>query len=245
MANNFLCLCSPTAKMWQQTSGYSITRMVLSKRQGWDAALSVATEVTLVTNHGQLCNASLLIRGVLAVCQWWQQEERWASGVPLQVLSPSPLLFTGTSKTGWALHLQDLNAAEIWAEDKINLHISIVKMKPVQLALNAFRDRIKVEYMAWMSDIARVVTYIKKQGGTVSWVMCDLAQGNLTWVEQFTICSDRILTFGIRSIRSPAKVGLVITKLLTTSPVVSWRGWETPPPPQAPRLNCHCLLNHS
>ena len=56
------------------------------------------------------------------------------------------------------------------------------------------------------------------------------------------ICSDRILTFGIRSIRSPAKVGLVITKLLTTSPIVSWRGWEThthththttpPPPPQ-------------
>ena len=31
----------------------------------------------------------------------------------------------------------------------------------------------------------------------------------------------------------PAKVGLVITKLLTTSPVVSWRGWETPPPPPA------------
>ena len=44
------------------------------------------------------------------------------------------------------------------------------------------------------------------------------------------ICSDRITTFGIRSIRSPAKVGLVITKLLTTRPVVSWRGWETTPP---------------
>ena len=45
---------------------------------------------------------------------------------------------------------------------------------------------------------------------------------------KFCICSDRILTFGISSIRSPAKVGLVITKLLTTSPVVRWRGWETP-----------------
>ena len=45
-------------------------------------------------------------------------------------------------------------------------------------------------------------------------------------------CSDRILTFGIRSIRSPAKMGLVIIKLLTTSPVVSWRRWEEPPPPR-------------
>ena len=49
---------------------------------------------------------------------------------------------------------------------------------------------------------------------------------------QDRICSDRILTFGIKSIFSPAKVGLVVTELLITSPVVSWRGWETPPPPQ-------------
>ena len=44
-----------------------------------------------------------------------------------------------------------------------------------------------------------------------------------------TICSDRILTCRIKSIRSPAKVGLVVTDLIT-SPVVSWEGWETPPP---------------
>ena len=38
------------------------------------------------------------------------------------------------------------------------------------------------------------------------------------------------------------QVGLVVTDLIT-SPVVSWEGWETPPPP-APRLCCHSLLNH-
>ena len=38
------------------------------------------------------------------------------------------------------------------------------------------------------------------------------------------------------------QVGLVVTDLIT-SPVVSWEGWETPPPP-APRLSCHSLLNH-
>ena len=55
------------------------------------------------------------------------------------------------------------------------------------------------------------------------------------------VCSDRILTCRIKIIRSPAKVGLVVTDLIT-SPVVSWEGWETPPP--APRLSCHSLLNH-
>ena len=50
-------------------------------------------------------------------------------------------------------------------------------------------------------------------------------------VFRITVCSERILTFGIRSIRSPAKVGLVIIKLLTTIPVVSWRGVGDPPHP--------------
>ena len=50
------------------------------------------------------------------------------------------------------------------------------------------------------------------------------------------ICSDRILTCRIKSIRSPAKVGLVVTDLIT-SPVVSWEGWETPPPSTAALLS--------
>ena len=53
---------------------------------------------------------------------------------------------------------------------------------------------------------------------------------------EFIVCSDRILTFGIKSIRSPAKVGLVVTDLIT-SPVISWRGWETPPPRTAAQLS--------
>ena len=52
---------------------------------------------------------------------------------------------------------------------------------------------------------------------------------------EFRVCSDRILTCRIKSIRSPAKVGLVVTDLIT-SPVVSWEGWETPPPPSTAAL---------
>ena len=55
-------------------------------------------------------------------------------------------------------------------------------------------------------------------------------------------CSDRILTCRIKSIRSPAKVGLVVTDLIT-SPVVSWEGWETPPP-QHRGSAVISLLNH-
>ena len=51
-----------------------------------------------------------------------------------------------------------------------------------------------------------------------------------------SVCSDRILTCRIKSIRSPAKVGLVVIDLIT-SPVVSWEGWETPPPSTEAQLS--------
>ena len=59
--------------------------------------------------------------------------------------------------------------------------------------------------------------------GSESWGM------KVTERQKLNVCSDRILTCRIKSIRSPAKVGLVVTDLIT-SPVVSWEGWETPPP---------------
>ena len=55
--------------------------------------------------------------------------------------------------------------------------------------------------------------------------------------EQTCVCPDRILTFRIRSICSPAKVGLAVTELLITGLIVSWRGWETPPPSTAAQLS--------
>ena len=65
--------------------------------------------------------------------------------------------------------------------------------------------------------------------GSESWGM------KVTERQKLNVCSDRILTCRIKSIRSPAKVGLVVTDLIT-SPVVSWEGWETPPPPSTAAL---------
>ena len=48
---------------------------------------------------------------------------------------------------------------------------------------------------------------------------------------KFCFSQNTFFLIGIRSMRSPAKVGLVIIKLLTTSLVVSWRGVGDPPPP--------------
>ena len=87
----------------------------------------------------------------------------------------------------------------------------------------------------------RAVKYLRKAARSASFIPPRLFVSPKN--PKRSICSDRILTCRIKSIRSPAKVGLVVTDLIT-SPVVSWEGWETPPPPPAPRLCCHSLLNH-
>ena len=46
----------------------------------------------------------------------------------------------------------------------------------------------------------------------------------------------------INSICSPAKVELVVIDLIT-SPVVSWRGWETPPPQHRGSAVILCLTS--
>ena len=85
----------------------------------------------------------------------------------------------------------------------------------------------KEEFVHWFLPQEKIIdSYVVENYGNVSG----------KYFSQIYICSNRILTFGIRSIHSPAKVGLVIIKLLTTSPVVSWRGWEPPPPPPPPSI---------
>ena len=65
-----------------------------------------------------------------------------------------------------------------------------------------------------------------------SFVQNELSQFQVIFLfcSEIYSCSDRILTCRINSICSPAKVRLVVIDLIT-SPVVSWRGWETPPHP--------------
>ena len=116
------------------------------------------------------------------VRQWWHEKRR-ASGVPLPV-PPSSLLLRNTFMTGWVALLQDLTSVEIWTEEELNLHVNILEMKAVQLALNVFRDWIMGESVVLMSNSATMMAYIKKLG-TVSRVMCNLAQEILTWAEQF------------------------------------------------------------
>ena len=137
---------------------------------------SVGTEGVLVCSIKQFCRADPCSQRVQGLHRLVTSGGEMRSGIPLQVLSPSLLLYTGASMTGWDSHLQYLTAARVWSKEERELHINVLEMKAVQLAWNAFLSRILGELVALMNNNASLVTYLKKQGGTVSRVMCSLAQ---------------------------------------------------------------------
>ena len=84
-------------------------------------------------------------------------------------------------------HRLDLTVAGVWSWEEWNLHINILEMKAVILAFNAFLDRFTGEPVVLTSDSTTIITYLRKQGGTVSKIICDLACEVVLWTEVHTV----------------------------------------------------------
>ena len=109
--------------------------------------------------------------------------------------------------TDVSAHRSCKSCASRMSSVKYDKHTLCLNCRDVQCSLDVRCDECK----NWSSDI--MLDYLKHHN-----------------------CSDTILTCRINIICSPAKVGLVVIDLIT-SPVVSWRGWETPPTSTAAQLS--------
>ena len=67
------------------------------------------------------------------------------------------------------------DGGRVWSWEEKELHINVLEMKLVILALDTFYNRITGESVVLMS--------LKKHGGTVLKVLCDLAQEIVPWSE--------------------------------------------------------------
>ena len=69
-------------------------------------------------------------------------------------------------------------------------YISVTEIKAVQHTLNTFVPWILGESVVLMSASTTLMAYLKKQGGSLSRVMCSLAQEVIAWSELYlmTLC---------------------------------------------------------
>ena len=100
--------------------------------------------------------------------RWWLDRKCTRAGMLLDIPEAQTHLFTDAFESGWGAHLDKHQVSGSWSTREATLHINHLEMLAVLYALRAFRVQLKGLTVQLMSDNASVVSYIRKQGGTVS-----------------------------------------------------------------------------
>ena len=99
---------------------------------------------------------------------WWLVRKCTRAGTLLDVPEARTQLFTDASESGWGAHLDTAEASGVWSAGETSLHINQLELLAVYNALIAFRNHLNGMTIQLMSDNSTVVSYLAKQGGTVS-----------------------------------------------------------------------------
>ena len=116
--------------------------------------------------------------------QWWRLDDNLRKGQRIRDPQPDLLLFSDSSSVGWGAHLGDLEAQGVWSTRERQSHLSILELRAVFLALQAFKSTVQGKAIVAMTDNTTVVGYITNQGGTHSRVLNDLTRELLDWACQ-------------------------------------------------------------
>ena len=187
-STHFMAHHSPPARLWQSVLGHmaSLEKLVPGARLRMRSL-----QFALKSCWSPVADSPLqpvpLTRDCVEDLHWWREEGRLSQGVSLMSPPPEMLLFSDASLEGWGAHLQDLVASGVWSETDRHLHINLLEMRAVLLALQAFQDRLMGHRVVLMSDNTTVVSYINKQGGTVSSSLYLLVRQVLTWAESNSV----------------------------------------------------------
>ena len=108
--------------------------------------------------------------------RWWLDRECTRAGMILDIPEAQVTLFTDASGSGWGAHVNQFQASGVWSPREAILHINALEVLAVRNSLTAFRTQLAGLTVQLMSDNASVVSYLSKQGGTVSMNLYSLAR---------------------------------------------------------------------
>ena len=128
-----------------------------------------------------------LPREVRRDLSWWMVRDHLLTGVRFGTPAPDLHLYSDSSCLGWGAHLLDQHVSGVCSDQEKLLHINLLEMKALFLGLQAFREDVIGHHVSAMCDNSTVVTYVNKQGGTVSRALCLLTSRLLRWTESFDI----------------------------------------------------------
>ena len=119
--------------------------------------------------------------------QWWLHTPNLMSGVPFSDPVPEMTIVTGASSYRWGGHLGDQTASGIWQSHWKSRHINWLELQAVWLTLQHFLLQLRGTVVEVLSDNMTTVSYINKQGGTYSLLLCRLTLDLWDWCDQHQI----------------------------------------------------------
>ncbi|MBV2113508.1 MAG: reverse transcriptase-like protein [Candidatus Thiodiazotropha sp. (ex Ctena orbiculata)] len=138
---------------------------------------------------------------------WWNNRQRFLSGVPIKIPTHTHQLFTDASVTGWGAHLEPegILLHGIWNQFQREFHINLLELMAISIALKFAHPHIINSTVLICTDNTTVVSYIRKQGGTHSPDLC-----LETW-KMFHWCQQNNINIVVRHI--PGKFNILADRL--------------------------------
>ena len=115
--------------------------------------------------------------------QHWQDLRYLTSGIPIRTFQADFSIFTDASTQGWGAHMGDSQISGTWTRTDRKLHINCPELKAVVSALQHWAPVLQGHQVMIAMDNATVVSYINKQGGTLSPTLLRLTVELLLWLE--------------------------------------------------------------
>ena len=105
------------------------------------------------------------------------------SGIPIRTFQADFTIFTDASTQGWGAHMGNSQISGIWTRTDRRLHINCLELKAVISALQHWAPVLQGHHFMIATDNSTVVSYINKQGGTLSPTLLRLTVELLLWLE--------------------------------------------------------------
>ncbi|KAJ1080239.1 hypothetical protein NDU88_000458 [Pleurodeles waltl] len=148
--------------------------------------------------------------------KWWATLTNLSNGHTFLHQVPSYIVTTDASLEGWGAHCQDLQISGSWNAKEVQLHISYLELKAIDLALKAFLLKLQNSSVLIRTDNTTSMFYLNKQGGTRSLQLSQLAQDIWTWAIKHNI--------SLKAEHVPGQTNVLADTLSRT--VIPYHEWE-------------------